>query len=88
VVEKLTLNYLSRALVNIPAVSMQLPQLETSVVLCCVTKHAQNERNKLFFVCMENRPTLYMLHLYLHLHLGHLADALIQSDLQIGAFTL
>ena len=24
----------------------------------------------------------------LHLHLSHLADALIQSDLQIGAFTL
>jgi hypothetical protein len=23
-----------------------------------------------------------------HLHLSHLADALIQSDLQIGAFTL
>jgi len=26
--------------------------------------------------------------LHLHLHLSHLADALIQSDLQIGAFTL
>jgi hypothetical protein len=26
--------------------------------------------------------------IYLHLHLSHLADALIQSDLQIGAFTL
>jgi hypothetical protein len=25
---------------------------------------------------------------HLHLHLSHLADALIQSDLQIGAFTL
>ena len=24
----------------------------------------------------------------LHLHLSHLADALIQSDLQIGAYTL
>jgi hypothetical protein len=29
-----------------------------------------------------------MLHSTLHLHLSHLADALIQSDLQIGAFTL
>jgi hypothetical protein len=28
-----------------------------------------------------------LLHLH-HLHLSHLADALIQSDLQIGAFTL
>jgi hypothetical protein len=26
-------------------------------------------------------------HAFLHLHLSHLADALIQSDLQIGVFT-
>ena len=28
------------------------------------------------------------LDLHLHLHLSHIADALIQSDLQIGAYTL
>jgi hypothetical protein len=46
------------------------------------------------------RPIPYIVHyfwpasiglwlkVHLHLHLSHLADALIQSDLQIGAFTL
>jgi hypothetical protein len=32
--------------------------------------------------------SMHLSHLHLHLHLSHLADALIQSDLQIGAFTL
>jgi hypothetical protein len=35
-------------------------------------------------VTMKAYPTIS----HLHLHLSHLADALIQSDLQIGAFTL
>jgi hypothetical protein len=39
-VDKLTLNYLATALVDIPAVSqLDAPsKLETSVALCCVTK--------------------------------------------------
>jgi hypothetical protein len=32
--------------------------------------------------------TKLAIHIYITLHLSHLADALIQSDLQIGAFTL
>ena len=40
-VEKLTINYLTTALVDIPAVNMPIAspsKLETSVTLCCVTK--------------------------------------------------
>jgi hypothetical protein len=33
-------------------------------------------------------PTVQQYLTGIHLHLSHLADALIQSDLQIGAFTL
>ena len=37
-VEKLTFNSLPTAQVDIPAVSMPIAKLETSMALCCVTK--------------------------------------------------
>jgi hypothetical protein len=43
-----------------------------------------------FVLCIVGLVDVKNKHLghLLHLHLSHLADALIQSDLQIGAFTL
>jgi hypothetical protein len=43
--------------------------------------------NKVVEGCDQSK-LLWMWQGALHLHLSHLADALIQSDLQIGAFTL
>ena len=36
---------------------------------------------------LQRRSAVQSIYIYI-LHLSHLADALIQSDLQIGAFTL
>jgi hypothetical protein len=57
---------------------------------CCFIVH---DNTRLFWCDSNNKITIDMhfnhLHLhYIYIHLSHLADALIQSDLQIGAFTL
>jgi hypothetical protein len=65
--------------------------LQTQICLSTgVAIESYNGRRKppVIFLISLNQCSSRNLHLHLHLHLSHLADALIQSDLQIGAFTL
>ena len=77
-VEKLTLNSLETALVDIPAVSMPIARflkIETSVALCCVTKLHILERP---FVVPSTRCTCVMYMLFNQLlDMSHLSGGRI-----------
>ena len=60
-VEKLTLNYLATALMDIPAVGMPITCSLTSVALCCVTKRHILEWP---FIVSSTRCTFIMIMLF------------------------
>ena len=76
IVDKLTLNYLATALVDMPAGSMPTPSKhETSVALCCVTKKATL---KCAVIVPSTRSTCVMIMLFNQLlDMSHLSGGWI-----------